>query len=90
MIAAEAPGKTPALPGYGELKQWEFVRVMQALAQGQGGAFTEQQAQVAADWANEARVTAACLDMVLRGRLGVRVDDAGELLLCCPDQAGGH
>jgi hypothetical protein len=76
--------------GYGELTRWEFGQVMHALARGQGGAFSEAQAEIAADWANEARVTAACLDMVLRGRLNVRVDASGELLLCCPDQAGGH
>jgi hypothetical protein len=78
-------------PGYGELQQWEIAQVMQALAKGQGGSFTVAQAEIAADWANEARVTAVCLDMVLRGRLAVRVDAAGELLLCCdPDHAGGR
>jgi hypothetical protein len=78
-------------PGYGELQQWEVAQVMQALANGQGGSFTEQQAQVAADWANEARVTAVCLDMVLRGTLNIRINDVGELVLCCdPDHAGGR
>jgi hypothetical protein len=55
----------------------EISQVMQALSTGHGSSWTAGDLAAALQWAEGARASEMCLDLVLRGEVLLRVDERG-------------
>lgn len=63
------------------LTDGEVQAVIMALAYGKPEGFSSADAGLAVDWAERVRISEAMLKLVLQGKVGITVNDSGEVSL---------
>jgi hypothetical protein len=76
---ADEPDEPDDLPWSSMLSADEIAQVLQALGVGLGRPFTAGDAHTAVRWAEGARTSEMCLDLVLRGEVALRIDERGQV-----------